>query len=126
MNKVGILSGCILIPFLLTLFFPWGKSLLGLYLFNDNGRYIGVFGSILGSTHNMALASWISTWWFTLQIMDPNQILFGVVLYAFPLISCVLCFVGGKKRLKKARSSTLPHFFSCWFPSCFCLSMDCF
>lgn len=111
MNKAGILSGCIMVPFLLTLFFPWGKSLLGLYLFNDNGKFIGVFGVAHFKFQVLTINNWIFTWWFTLTALNLNTILVGVVFYVFPLVSCILCFAGANRAPEKGKKYYITAFF---------------
>ena len=111
MNKAGIISGCILLPFLFTLFMPWGKSWLGLYLFNDNGTYIGIFGVVPASLQNMALEIWVWTWWFTMTAIHVNQLLEGIVFWLFPLVACVLCFTGAKKPPEKGKRYYIAAFF---------------
>ena len=111
MNKAGIFAGCIMLPFILSLFIPWGKSLLGLYLFKDGGTYIGVFGFTTPPVAGTAVEVWIWTWWFGMTVLNINRILIGVVFWLFPLISCVLCFSGAKKPSDKGKKYYIAAFF---------------
>ncbi len=106
MNKLGMVTGFILIPFLFFLFVPWGRSVLPLYLFDTGTQYIGIWGiSPAGMT---ALIS-INFWWFATT--DPNQILCGAIFWFFPLFASFLCLAGAKQPVERGKKMYLAAFF---------------
>jgi hypothetical protein len=106
LNKLGIITGFILAPFLLLMFMPWGLSALPLYLFDSGTNYIGIWGI---SPAGMTTGININFWWFSTTEM--NRILCGAVFWFFTLFAMFLCFAGAKQPEERGKKMYLASFF---------------
>jgi hypothetical protein len=106
MNKLGLVTGFISLPFLAFLYMPWGESLLQLYLFDSGTNVVGVWGIAPAGT--MAIIN-LPAWWFWTS--DMNRIVAGIVFWFFPIIATCLCFGGAKLPSEKGKKIYLAAFF---------------
>ncbi|MBD3185946.1 hypothetical protein GF325_03870 [Candidatus Bathyarchaeota archaeon] len=91
MNKLGLLAGIISVPFLAVLHLPMGNSLLPLHFFEDGVINIGIYGRELPGLGDEL----VKVWWFLDG--ELKVILTGIIMWVFPLIAVILCFVGVAK-----------------------------
>ncbi len=106
LNKLGMVCGFILAPFLLFMFIPWGQSVLPLYLFDTGTRYIGIWGiSPAGTTVGINL----NFWWFATT--DWKQIIAGAIFWFFTLFAMFLCFAGSKQPEERGKKMYMAAFF---------------
>jgi hypothetical protein len=106
LNKLGLVSGFILAPFLLLMFLPWGQSTLPLYLFDSGTSYIGIWGISPAATTNGIN---VNFWWFATT--ELNRILSGIVFWFFALFALSLCFAGAKQPVERGKKMYLAAFF---------------
>ena len=89
-NKVGFLVGVLTLPFVAYMYLPVGRASLPLFLFDDAGRYIGIFGIVtIGPLVPLV------QWWFVTS--STVQLLAGAAIWLFPVLSCLLSFLGVRK-----------------------------
>ncbi len=109
MNKLGLLSGWIIVPFLLFMFMPMGFSRLPLFLFDggfdSGGKIIGIYGVSVGSY----LGDPVVAWWFLTT--DVQQLLIGVLYWFFPFIAVFMCFGGVKRPPESGKRIYMAAFF---------------
>jgi hypothetical protein len=106
LNKLGMVTGFILAPFLLLMFMPWGQSVLPLYLFDSGTQYVGIWG--ISPAETMAGIN-ILFWWFSTT--DTNQILAGAIFWFFTLFAMFLCFAGAKQPEERGKKMYMAAFF---------------
>ncbi|NMC05294.1 MAG: hypothetical protein GYA24_08790 [Candidatus Lokiarchaeota archaeon] len=92
MNKLDMVMGFILLPFLFFMFMPWGQSVLPLYLFDAGTNYIGIWGI---SPAGAMIGVNLNFWWFATT--NVNRIICGVIFWFFTLFAMFLCFAGAKQ-----------------------------
>ncbi|MHA1371549.1 MAG: hypothetical protein ACTSRA_17750 [Promethearchaeota archaeon] len=103
MNKLGLLAGSILAVFLGLTSLPMGYSFIPLYLFNDNGVQIGIFGITINVSTGGPLSDSQSMmiWWFLYPTL--RNILLGILFWIFPAVSTIICFAGINKPSERAK-----------------------
>lgn len=106
MNKLGFLSGLISLLFLFLTVVPIGYAGIPLYLFNDEGVMISIFGRI--DYPLPGLYNFFNNWFVVSDIVD---LLIAIVMWLFPLISCILCFAGSGKHQDMGKKIYLGAFF---------------
>ncbi|MBN2154234.1 MAG: hypothetical protein JW839_22455 [Candidatus Lokiarchaeota archaeon] len=106
MNKLGMVTGFVLAPFLLLMFMPWGRSTLPLYLFDTGTQYVGIWGmSPAGAMYWLN----INFWWFSTT--NLNRILCGAVFWFFTLFAMFLCFIGANQPEERGKKMYIAAFF---------------
>lgn len=93
---MGFLVGVLTLPFVAYMYLPVGRASLPLFLFNDGGRYIGIFGIV-----TLAGTKPLVQWWFITS--STQQFLAGAVFWLFPVLACLLSFLGVKKPPESGR-----------------------
>ncbi|MEX2681125.1 MAG: hypothetical protein Q6373_005965 [Candidatus Sigynarchaeota archaeon] len=105
MNKLGLVTGFILIPFLFLMFMPWGKSVLPLYLFDTGTQFVGIWGI---TPDEMTMPLNINYWWFATT--EPTRILCGAIFWFFTLFAMFLSFVGAKQPEERSKKMYIAAF----------------
>ncbi|MHA1793526.1 MAG: hypothetical protein ACTSVI_12820 [Promethearchaeota archaeon] len=105
MNKLGLLAGLILLPFLILTGIPMGNSTLPLYLLEDGDRMIAIYGTTVPGVGGLPS----TTWWF--MSFEFKDLLVGFITWFFPFISFIICMSGIKKSPKKGNRLYMAAFF---------------
>nr|MDO8084455.1 hypothetical protein [Candidatus Sigynarchaeum springense]MDO8118553.1 hypothetical protein [Candidatus Sigynarchaeota archaeon] len=106
MNKLGLVNGFILLPFLFSMFVPWGRSILPIHLFDSGTQYFGIWGITPAGMTTMLN---INYWWFATA--EPRRILCGTIFWFFTLFAMFLCIVGSKQPEARGKKMYIAAFF---------------